>query len=157
MKTEIVNELSRLHDQNDGLRPPEVVDAARPDDSVLHPCFEWKDSVAGELYRQHQARNLIRSVRVVVDSDKEPRHVFCHVPSDDDVDGAYFKTEIVVQKPDMLDRAILQFQRNIESLQRSVNELLELVETQAPEKTHTVKRVQNALRSVRNLSEAVLQ
>ncbi len=44
----------------------DVVNTARNPRSVLHTCFEWKDSVAGEKYRIHQARNLIRLVRVEI-------------------------------------------------------------------------------------------
>ena len=154
MKTEVINELVRLHDENDGLRPKEVVSAARPTDSVLHPHFEWRDAVAGELYRESQARYLIRVVRVHSDSDHEPRHVFCHVPASDG-EGAYFKTEYVAKTPDMMERALGQFQTKIESLQRSADELLSLVETQSPKKVERVNAIKRSLEDIRESASAM--
>lgn len=59
-------ELARIADEHGGeLRPRQVVDESRPEESPLHPHFEWDDGRAADLYRDEQARNLIRSVRVV--------------------------------------------------------------------------------------------
>lgn len=41
-----------------------VVDAARDEESPLHDSFEWDDTTAGEAWRLHQARNLIRTIYV---------------------------------------------------------------------------------------------
>jgi hypothetical protein len=58
--------LKRLAAENGGvLTAQDVVSAAEPEDSPLHPCFEWDDSAAAEAWRLHQARNLI--LRVTVD------------------------------------------------------------------------------------------
>lgn len=46
------------------LTPANVVDAARPKDHPLHDRFEWRNGVAAEKYREQQAANLIRSVRI---------------------------------------------------------------------------------------------
>lgn len=55
-------ELQRLNDSR--LTPRMVVDEARPVDSPLHPCFEWDETRAAELYREGQARQVISSIRV---------------------------------------------------------------------------------------------
>lgn len=44
---------------------PEIVNAARPESSPLHPYFEWDDSEAAELHRQNQARELTRAIVVI--------------------------------------------------------------------------------------------
>ena len=46
------------------LTPDNVVDAARDPQHVLHEEFEWDDTKAGPLYRQSQARTLIRAVKL---------------------------------------------------------------------------------------------
>lgn len=51
------------------LTPQAVVDEARDPRHALHHRFEWDDSVAGELYRREQARQLIVEVKVVYKSD----------------------------------------------------------------------------------------
>lgn len=44
-----------------------LVERARPASAPLHPCFEWNDKRAGELYRQFQARNIVNVVTVEVE------------------------------------------------------------------------------------------
>lgn len=43
----------------------DIVQAARSQRNVLHGLFTWDDSEAAEQYRRHQARTLLRSLRVV--------------------------------------------------------------------------------------------
>ena len=47
------------------LTPKNVVEEARPEDSPLHPEFEWNDTVAAEKWREKQAQLLIaHTIRV---------------------------------------------------------------------------------------------
>lgn len=57
-------ELERIYKDHGRCDAADVVDESRPEEAVLHPCFEWRDHVAAEFYRQQQARNLacIRSM-----------------------------------------------------------------------------------------------
>ena len=74
-------ELQRICDDYGGeLDPHDVVDKSRPEEAVLHPCFEWRDEVAAELYRTDQARGIIRCI-VVVKEDEPQKNVraFHHV------------------------------------------------------------------------------
>ena len=43
-----------------GLTPKNLVDASRDPSAPLHNEFEWNDTIAGEKYRQEQARCIIR-------------------------------------------------------------------------------------------------
>lgn len=62
-------ELQRLFDANNGrLTPEQVVDAARSPASPLHARFDWSDADAAAKWRLEQARGLIRSVRLVVET-----------------------------------------------------------------------------------------
>jgi len=66
--------------RTEGLCPPgRLVDEARPDDSPLHPAFEWDDGLAGEAYRREQARRLIRCVRVKTEDAVESAPVFVRI------------------------------------------------------------------------------
>lgn len=58
-------ELERVAKKHGCLKAAAVVTEARPKTSPLNPYFTWDDSEAAELYRQNEARVLIRSVRVV--------------------------------------------------------------------------------------------
>jgi len=54
-----------------------VVDRSRPKTSVLHECFEWKDGLAAEKWREQQARVLIgQIVRVNVESQEPEVRAF---------------------------------------------------------------------------------
>jgi hypothetical protein len=66
-------ELDRIRRRDGTIRPAAVVDEARPEEAPLHPAFEWRDLVAAEQWREHQASTLIRVVRVVPVAPQEPR------------------------------------------------------------------------------------
>ena len=61
------NELAKIAQKNAGdVTPRAVVRAAKPIKSPLHSAFEWNNTKAGALYRETQARAVIRSVEVVI-------------------------------------------------------------------------------------------
>jgi len=67
------SELDRIRRRDGTIRPAAVVDEARPEEAPLHPAFEWRDPVAAEQWREHQASTLIKVVRVVPAAPQEPR------------------------------------------------------------------------------------
>jgi hypothetical protein len=67
------SELDRIRRRDGTIRPDVVVDEARPEEAPLHPAFEWRDPVAAEQWREHQASTLIKVVRVVPAAPQEPR------------------------------------------------------------------------------------
>lgn len=84
-----VMELRSIHARDGAVTPGAVVEAARPVDSRLHDEFEWSNDEAARLYREEQARHLMRSVVVSykkADGTKtEPVRAFVKiVPSLDD-------------------------------------------------------------------------
>lgn len=84
-----VGELRSIYTRHGAVTPTAVVDAARPEDALLHGEFEWDDTEASRLYREEQARHLLRSLVVVykkTDGTKtQPIRAFVKiVPSADD-------------------------------------------------------------------------
>jgi hypothetical protein len=67
------SELDRIRRRDGTIRPDVVVDEARPEEAPLHPAFEWRDPVAAEQWREHQASTLIKVVRVVPSTPQEIR------------------------------------------------------------------------------------
>lgn len=57
--TPVDQRLEELYDDAGTLRASDVVNDARPKDSVLHRHFEWDDGIAAERHREHQARRII--------------------------------------------------------------------------------------------------
>lgn len=73
---ETVTALQELYKKNDGLlRPTDIVEAARPEESPLHKHFEWDDSVAAERYRIEQARKILQTVHVKILAPNGKEHV----------------------------------------------------------------------------------
>lgn len=44
---------------NDKITPQEMIERARNEQSELHKCFEWNDTIAAEKYRLQQARIVL--------------------------------------------------------------------------------------------------
>lgn len=66
----IADRLARVAKHNGGvLTPDAVVEDARDESSPLHDQFEWDDSEAAKQWRLEQARALIRSVRVEIQTE----------------------------------------------------------------------------------------
>lgn len=86
------------------LTPRIVVDESRAKDAALHHRFEWDDDIAGEKYREVQAGQLIRSVKVsvITEPDRPPTHIraFLPVHGDEDDPGAdYMPADEVARSP----------------------------------------------------------
>lgn len=108
--------MAGIHAQRGALTPPLVVAEATPEDHPLHDRFEWDDTLAGPRYREHQAAQLIRSVRVryAVTEDGREKSVRAFLPvrrnADDDLDGitsSYEPVEAVMADP-FRARVVLQ-------------------------------------------------
>lgn len=62
--------LQEIESRTGRLTPESVVDAARDPEHPLHECFTWNNTDAAHAYRLDQARKLIASVRVVIETEK---------------------------------------------------------------------------------------
>lgn len=76
-------EFERIEKRDGCLKPPAIVDEARPETAPLHPHFTWDDQKAAELFRQDEARTLIRSVVLLTVEGEEtpPSRAFVSVNS----------------------------------------------------------------------------
>lgn len=99
-----------------------VVDAARPDDSPLHPCFEWDDVRAAELHREWQARQLISSVRVVLHdgTERKVQRAFVNVVENAGEEGeqrGYVPMARVLSETDLFLQVCEQAARDLKSFE----------------------------------------
>ena len=57
--------------------PQDILNKARDENSELHKCFEWDDSIAAEKYRLSQARQVIQFLVIVPKKEEDtPTRVF---------------------------------------------------------------------------------
>lgn len=79
----VANHLQKLEDQHGKVTRELFLDSARPEDSDMHPLFEWDDEKAAEKYRLQQASIIISSIRVtVVEEETKPVTVHPYVQTD---------------------------------------------------------------------------
>jgi len=122
----IGQELTKIYAENGKLTAPIVVDSARPEDAALHPVFEWDDEVAGERWREYEARALIKMVQVNRPNEQgKPVEtpVFYYIPTSTKEKGEYHTTDVVVSRPDMLMLALTQLQSQMSAVERSIETL----------------------------------
>jgi hypothetical protein len=77
------------------LTADDLIAAARSPKHPLHDRFEWDDTVAGQKWRIYQAREIIRSVQVVVTTESRTLEVPVYVrdPRVEEGDQGYAATE----------------------------------------------------------------
>jgi hypothetical protein len=79
--------LEALTEANNGCITPRVVwQDAQAEDSPMHDAFTWDDEEAARKHRDNEARQLIRSIRTVVqheDGTERPSYGYFHVELED--------------------------------------------------------------------------
>ena len=73
-------EMERIESRDGQVTSKSLLEAGRPDGSVLHSLFEWDDSKAAELYRLKQATDVITHIHIVVEEKPEqPYRAFVNI------------------------------------------------------------------------------
>jgi hypothetical protein len=127
-----LDELKRIAAENDGvLRPADVVEAARPKNSILHSRFTWDNDEAAERYRLWQARQLI-SVTIdyigPVRDDSDKMRVFVSLTPDRAAGGGYRVVEAVMMSPEDRNQMLADALDEMERFQKKYEDLKELAE-----------------------------
>lgn len=143
--TDVGARLTRIGRDAGGLTAEAVVDDARPPESLLHPAFEWDDSLAAEQYRCEQARRLIRAVVVheVSSQQDQPVRAFVLVREPGAEDDAYVPTQVALAREDLREQVLRRALRELEQFERKYRELSELSEL-IQQMTVTRKRVRRS-------------
>jgi len=131
LPAEAVAELQTI--MRDGLlRPRDVLDRARDESSALHPFFTWDNSEAAELRRLDEARRVIVSVRVHVQTrpDTPPVQVraFVSLARDRVAGRGYRETEVALADYDQRAELLRTALQELGALQRKYAVLSELAQ-----------------------------
>lgn len=125
-------ELQRLQrDHGQKLTARVVVDEARHPESPLHKCFEWDDVRGAELYREHQARQVIASIRIVqrdTRGDVQHQPVFVNVieRTGDEEQRAYVPLARVLSDADLFEQVRQQFARDLSAFEKRYEQFTDL-------------------------------
>ena len=124
-----------------------LVEVSRPEDAPLHREFEWDDQVAGEKWREHQARNVINAIRVVhVEEDKE------NPEEKDDISGVRAYFSLKTQEPEYESiRIILSDEEKYNALLKMA--LRELIAFE--KKYATIKELGKVFEAIREVESTI--
>jgi len=155
----VAAEMTTIANAKGGLSAPDVVAIAEPVKSRLHQCFEWNNLKAGNQYRLHQARNIIKSVVVVVD-DIPCGPVVSYCPDKGAKSGEnsgtdYKLTSVVVSRPDYFATAMADLVRRVSEAQRSVEALLRAATQEDEQDADRLARIGMAVQALQTAGAAV--
>lgn len=117
----------------DEVSPRDVLEVARDEDTELHKCFEWDDTVAAERYRLTQAREVIRFLVIKeeqVPVERPEVRFFYKI----DTERGYEPTHIIVRDEDkykaLLEQAYAELRRFKAkySMLEELSEIFELID-----------------------------
>ena len=120
--TSIKDQLGRVY------TPADVVADAKPWASPLHPCFEWNNRKAADLWREDQARHVIRSVETVETSDdgtetRRPAFVSVCDRSQPRNESAYMAIADVLDDDTLRRRVLNDVTSQLRGLARRLNQI----------------------------------
>lgn len=115
-------ELERIKNKYGDINAKNVVEESRRSGAVLHDCFEWRDDIAAEKYRETQAKAIIRSITYRVEEVKrEPVRAFFHTKT-----AQYQPAVIVFRTTDMYEELRLSAIRDMEIFKKKYEIIDEL-------------------------------
>ena len=130
----IVDVLEKLRERDGGIFTKSVVNEARDSASVIHSVFEWNDSIAAELHRETEARNLIRNVQITVES--KPVRVYHNITVEKQV---YEKREVIINDETLMTNLIDQVTRDFSRISQKLDQVKKMVrETKEPDRMEKV-------------------
>lgn len=119
--------INSCKDESGYISAKSVVDVSRPEKAPLHVCFEWNNDAAAEMWREQQARVMIKNiVTVEIEDDKrEVAKTFVHVISDDKSRG-YKLTDVAIHNENDREYVLKTAKRELLAFQEKYRQLTEL-------------------------------
>lgn len=124
VSAQIVGPILNKMGEEGRLTPKNVVDEARPQESPLHPEFEWNDAVAAEKWREKQAQLLIAHTICIQDDNPSvpPTRAFYVT-----VEKSHYEPISVILKDESKREVLLEnAKRELISLKKKYSTLQEL-------------------------------
>ena len=108
--------------------PQMIVDFARDEDTELHKCFQWDDSVAAENWRKQQARQVVMSLTVKVERSEHGEAQTYRLIEHDDTEKIYRPVVLTVRNKDEYARLLAQAQADMIAFKKRYKSIVELQE-----------------------------
>jgi hypothetical protein len=123
---EAIEQIAKRHAGQ--VKPKMLVEAAKAKKHPLHKCFEWDDSIAGEKYREQQARNIIVQITIVeeIQGNKEPLRVRAFVSVEEDSDVHYTTMARAMTDEQLRRQVVSQAISDLNAIKEKYKDLQEL-------------------------------
>lgn len=123
----VYEEIMEICDDLESASPKDILEKAKEEETELHKCFTWNDSVAAERWRVHEARLIVRQLVIkeeVVPKDRPEVRVFYKT----DNESGYKPTELIVTKQDEYKELLKRAYAELQAFKRKYSMLKELQE-----------------------------
>ena len=117
---QVAGEVCEQLAERGSLTAKSLLDASRDENAPLHDAFEWRDEVAGELYREDQARHIIRSLCVEKEQSSEPVKAYFNITQDD---RKYEHIDAILKKPDDMQKLLESALLELRAIQKKYSQL----------------------------------
>lgn len=114
------------------LTPEAVLSEASKKRNPLHKFFEWDDSVAGRKFRLEQARYLIRSLEITVESAGRPevsvtvrKYVSLGRGVEDGKESKFHNINVVMSETDLRDQLIRKLWNEMLAAKQKYSHIIE--------------------------------
>lgn len=109
------------------ITPENIVAFARDENTELHKCFQWDDEIAAENWRKQQARMVVASFTVTVETEEHGAQSY-RLIEHDDTDKAYKPVVFTVRNEDEYARLLKQAKAELASFKKRYKAIVELSE-----------------------------
>ena len=119
-------EITRIIAVHGHATPQIIVQEAEHEESPLHRCFEWDDSVAAKMYRVEQAKYILRAIVVTVEKEDRPpvRIRAFHNVVEDDV-RCYTTVKHARQTPELWRQVVEKAKAELKSWRQTYQHIKE--------------------------------
>lgn len=121
--SKVADEVSSM---GEAVSPKDLVSYARDESSELHKCFEWDDTVAGEKYRELQAKKVLQHLVVIPRVEEQEAKSYRLFVNTGDNSGVYKPMELVMKKPDEYASLLEMAKRELQNFKNKYSMLVEL-------------------------------
>lgn len=117
---QVAGEVCEKLEKEGKLTAKNLVDVSREENAPLHDEFEWDDAVAGELYREEQARNIIRHLEVVMVNNQEPVRAYFTLSR---VEPEYKSIDAILKSEDDTEALLKMAYQELRAFQKKYGKL----------------------------------
>lgn len=107
--------------------PKQILEKARDEETELHKCFEWDDSIAAEKFRVQQARLLVSFLVIREEKVPEDRpEIRFFYKTDNSRNEGYKQTRLIVRQEDEYKKLLEQAWRELKAFKAKYSCIKEL-------------------------------